>query len=236
VTSVESPADQGLAAAQPDLETAAAVTELTAGASASSSPELEPAPVGAVVGTEDATPLVWHVAVGEDQFLQLDDVVTTGRTMPNGSRVITSGVVTQVTGRHEGATFASDTFLIQDGSLPARVQEVAEVMTTRVEPELFVPPRPGQPTMRAEGADRDRALYFDSMKRKIVCGTGRDGEPIYLDLDFVDGTRGAHVSISGISGVATKTSFALFLLHAMFSSEALPNRHNAKALVFSVKG
>jgi len=29
--------------------------------------------------------------------------------------VTTSGVVTQVTGRHEGATFASDGFLISDG-------------------------------------------------------------------------------------------------------------------------
>lgn len=193
-------------------------------------------PVGAVVGTEDATPLVWHVAVADDQYLQLDDVVTTERTLPNGTVVATCGVVTQVTGRHEGASFASDTFLIQRGSLPARVQEVAEVMTTRVEPELFVPPRPGEPAHRAEGADRDRALYFDSMQRKIVCGTGRDGQPIYLDLDFVDGTRGAHVSISGISGVATKTSFALFLLHALFNSKAMPNRHNAKALVFSVKG
>ena len=47
--------------------------------------------------------------------------------------------------------------------------------------------------------------------------------------------RGAHVSISGISGVATKTSFALFLLHSIFRGGALPNAHNAKALVFSVK-
>ena len=192
--------------------------------------------VGAVVGTEDATPLVWHAAVAEDQYVQLDDVITTERTLPDGRTVATFGVVTQVTGRHEGASFASDTFLIQGGSLPARVQEVAEVMTTRVEPELFVPPRPGEPARRAVGADRDRALYFDAMKRKVVTGTGRDGQPIYLDLDFIDGTRGAHISISGISGVATKTSFALFLLHALFSSEALPNRHNAKALIFSVKG
>jgi DNA helicase HerA-like ATPase len=113
---------------------------------------------------------------------------------------------------------------------------VAEVMTTRVEPELFVPPLPGTAVMRTEANDRDKALYFDSMKRKVVCGSGRDGLPIYLDLDFIDGTRGAHVSISGISGVATKTSFALFLLHSLLSSPDLPNRHNVKALIFSVKG
>ena len=56
-------------------------------------------------------------------------------------------------------------------------------------------------------------------------------------MEFLDGTRGAHVSISGISGVATKTSFALFLLHSIFRSGALGARAvNAKALVFSVKG
>lgn len=192
--------------------------------------------VGRVVGTEDATPLVFHVAVAEGQYLQLDDVVVTRRDVPGADPVTTSGVVTQVTGRHEGASFASDVFLISDGVLPAHAQEVAEVMTTRVEPEVYVPPLPGSAVDRAEGAARDEALFFDTMDRKLACGTGRDGQPIYLDLDFVDGTRGAHVSISGISGVATKTSFALFLLHALFKGGALPNAHNAKALVFSVKG
>ena len=39
------------------------------------------------------------------------------------------------------------------------------------------------------------------------------------------------------SGVATKTSFALFLLHSIFRSGVLGARAvNAKALVFSVKG
>ena len=45
------------------------------------------------------------------------------------------------------------------------------------------------------------------------------------------------MSISGISGVATKTSFALFLLYSIFQSGVLGKRSvNAKALVFSVKG
>jgi DNA helicase HerA-like ATPase len=45
------------------------------------------------------------------------------------------------------------------------------------------------------------------------------------------------VSISGVSGVATKTSFALFLLYSLFRSGVLGRRSvNAKALVFSVKG
>ena len=49
-------------------------------------------------------------------------------------------------------------------------------------------------------------------------GIGRDGVPVYLNVEFLDGTRGAHVSISGISGVATKTTFATFLLYSVFHS------------------
>jgi uncharacterized protein len=193
--------------------------------------------VGRVAGTEDSTPLQFAVALDEASYLQLDDVVVTVRQIPGVGPVLTSGIVTQVRARHEGASFGSDVFLISDGVLPARVQEIAEVSTTRVEPEVYVPPRPGEIARRATGQERAQALYFDQMTARVPVGRGRDGAPIYVNMEFLDGTRGAHVSISGISGVATKTSFALFLLHSIFHSGALGARAvNAKALVFSVKG
>jgi DNA helicase HerA-like ATPase len=193
--------------------------------------------VGLVAGTEDSTPLQFAVALDEDSYLQLDDVVVTLRPVPGVGPVLTSGIVTQVRARHEGASFGSDVFLISEGVLPARSQEIAEVSTTRVEPEIYVPPRPGEVVRRATGQERAQALYFDQMTHRVPAGRGRDGLPIYVNMEFLDGTRGAHVSISGISGVATKTSFALFLLHSIFRSGVLGARAvNAKALVFSVKG
>jgi hypothetical protein len=214
------------------------VTEDLAAGQAGSQPGGDPAGVvGRVAGTEDSTPLQFAVALDEASYLQLDDVVVTLRQIPGVGPVLTSGIVTQVRARHEGASFGSDVFLISDGVLPARVQEIAEVSTTRVEPETYVPPRPGEIVRRATGAERAQALYFDQMTARVPVGRGRDGAPIYVNLEFLDGTRGAHVSISGISGVATKTSFALFLLHSIFRSGALGARAlNAKALVFSVKG
>jgi DNA helicase HerA-like ATPase len=92
---------------------------------------------------------------------------------------------------------------------------------------------------RASGAERDSALYFDRMDRRIPIGTGRDGEALYINADFLDGSRGAHVSISGISGVATKTSFATWLLYSVFRSGVLGGAGetaNTKALIFNVKG
>ena len=193
--------------------------------------------VGRVIGTEDATPLEFWVAVGADQFIQLDDVVALERTPPGREPVRIYGVVNQVRARHEGARFDSDVFLIEDGVLPAEVSEAAQVLATRFEPELFVPPLPGQAVRRAEGAEREQALFFDGMKAKLPAGLSRDDDPVYLNLEFVDGTRGAHVNISGVSGVATKTSYATFLLHSLFTSGALgKDATNTKALVFNVKG
>ena len=193
--------------------------------------------VGRVLGSVEATPMVFHVGLAPGSTLQLDDVVVTEREVPGTGTVTVSGMVVQVRAVHEGAQFGSDVFLIADGVLPAETFEAAEVMTTRVEPETYVPPLPGAPVRRAEGAERATALYFDRMEQRLPIGLGRDGEPLYLNLEFLDGRRGAHVNISGISGVATKTTYATFLLHSLFTSRVLgAEAANTKALVFNVKG
>ncbi len=195
-------------------------------------------PVGRVLGTEDATPLTFWVALAEDQYLQLDDVVVCERAVPGREEPVRlSGVVTNVRARHEGARFDSDVFLITDGLLPAEAVEAAEITTTRVEPEVYVPPQPGAEVQRATGAKRDQALFFDRMESKLPIGLGRDGHPLFANLDFIDGTRGAHVNISGISGVATKTTYATFLLYSLFNSGVLGDEAtNTHALIFNVKG
>ena len=198
----------------------------------------EPDALGLVVGTVPATPLKFSVGLAPGQYAQLDDVVVTHRPLPGREAVRIAGVVTNIEAVHEGARFASDVFLIDSGALPAEVCEVAEVTVTRVEPELYVPPLPGATVSRAVGAERDAALYFDEMgSSRVPVGFGRDGQPVFVNFEFIDGTRGAHVSISGISGIATKTSFAMFLLHSITNCGVLAGEaHNTKALVFSVKG
>jgi len=194
--------------------------------------------LGLVVGTVPATPLQFSVGLAPGQYAQLDDVLVTHRPLPGRDGVQIAGVVTNVEAVHEGARFASDVFLIDSGALPAEVCEVAEVTVTRVEPELYVPPLPGATVRRAVGARRESALYFDEMgESRVPVGFGRDGQPVFVNFEFIDGTRGAHVSISGVSGIATKTSFAMFLLHSITNCGVLAGEaHNTKALVFSVKG
>lgn len=193
--------------------------------------------VGRVIGTRDATPLEFWVGVAEGEYIQLDDVVALERVLPTGEIVHMYGMVGQVIARHEGARFDSDVFLIEDGILPAQVSEAAQVTSTRFEPEVFVPPSPGQGVRIATGDERDRALFFDQMEQRFPVGLARNGEPLWVNFEFLNGERGAHVNISGISGVATKTSYATFLLHSLFTSGVLGKASvNTKSLIFNVKG
>ncbi|HSF17052.1 MAG TPA: hypothetical protein VLK65_15995 [Vicinamibacteria bacterium] len=96
-------------------------------------------------------------------------------------------------------------------------------------------PLPGCEVRRALVAEREQALFFDGRepRNRLGAGFSRDEEPMYLNLELIDGTRGAHVNISGVSGVTTKTSYATFLLYSLFHSEVLgADRLNTRALIY----
>ncbi|MBS1828175.1 MAG: ATP-binding protein [Acidobacteria bacterium] len=193
--------------------------------------------IGRVLGTADAQPLDFWVAVPADEILQLDDVVLVNRELRDGRTVSLYGIVDILAARHEGARLDSDVFLGSEGVLPLQQVVKAHVTVTRVEPEIFVPPMPGDPVLLATGPDRDQALFFDNMKRRFPLGLARDGEPVHGNFEFLDGSRGAHVNISGISGVATKTTYATFLLYGIFNGGLLGGEvSNTHALIFNVKG
>lgn len=193
--------------------------------------------VGLVLGSQDSTPLDFWVGVRDGQRLQLDDLVVVRTTIAQGEEVTFYGIVDIVRKRFEGSQFDTDAFRVADGTLPADISYAAHVQVTRVEPEYFVPPTPGDAVQVVRDEEFRRALYFDRMERRVAIGLTRTGEPVHANLEFLDGTRGAHASISGVSGVATKTSYASFILYSLFHSNALGlDAANAKAIIFNVKG
>ncbi len=68
-----------------------------------------------------------------------------------------------------------------------------------------------------------KALGIDEYRRNTPAGyitmSGPDGNSIVIsvdmDADYLVGPEGAHLNISGISGLATKTSYAMFILSAI---------------------
>jgi DNA helicase HerA-like ATPase len=190
-----------------------------------------------VLGSLDSTPLDFWIGVAEGHAVQLDDPILVEATQPDGTHVRFFGLVDVVRKRYEGGQFDSDAFRVAAGVLPADVSYAAHVQVTRIDPEIYVPPQPGTPARVVVGQEFREALFADRMERPLAIGVSRGGEPVYANLDFLDGTRGAHASISGVSGVATKTSYATFLLYSLFHSDVLgADATNAKALIFNVKG
>jgi uncharacterized protein len=62
----------------------------------------------------------------------------------------------------------------------------------------------------------------------------RNPVPINFDARYVLGYEAAHVNISGASGVATKTSYALFLLYSLLAYSE-KNNGSVAAIAFNVK-
>lgn len=193
--------------------------------------------VGVVLGSQEAGPLKFWVGVKEEAVLQLDDLVVVRSLLGNGETVSFYGVVDIVQKRYEGDQFDTDAFRAAEGVLPVEVSYSAHIQVTRVDPEVFAPPHPGTAVTIVHGEEFQKALFIDRMEHKLPIGNTRTGETVHANLEFLDGSRGAHASISGVSGVATKTSYATFLLYSMFNSGVLgSDGTNTRALIFNVKG
>ena len=90
------------------------------------------------------------------------------------------------------------------------------------------------------------ALGLDKVENPLVCGSlkmyeGTDDEvtlPVNINAKFLLGSEGAHLNISGISGLAAKTSYAMFLMKSIQDTYAkLQNDDESVAFVlFNVKG
>ena len=133
--------------------------------------ERRPERVGRVLGSEHASTSAFRVVLDDDDYLQLDDLVVVRTQVPKAGEVRTYGVVTEAEAVYEGASFESDTHRIAElGIMPAAKVRTARVAVTRVDPEVWVSPDPGEPVERAAGEERDKALYVDEMGRPLPVG------------------------------------------------------------------
>ena len=98
----------------------------------------------------------------------------------------------------------------------------------------------------------EKALGLDNIKNPVCCGFLEMYEdagdkitlPVNINSDFLIGPEGAHLNISGISGLAAKTSYAMFLLKSIQdkyikqAKEQAENEYDdgVAIVVFNVKG
>jgi len=110
-------------------------------------------------------------------------------------------------------------------------------------PEEPLQPVPLGPVHLASDADVRLALRMDAYTDRerptgIPVGLYAAGgleSPVYLDADFLVGPEAAHLNISGVSGLATKTSAVEFLLTSVFQTFPA-HKGSVAALCLNVKG
>lgn len=90
--------------------------------------------------------------------------------------------------------------------------EVAVSFNTK---NIYTPVKNDSPVTLAEKSEIELALGLDKIKNKLVCGFLKMYEghadreitlPVNLDAQFLLGSEGAHLNISGISGLAANLS------------------------------
>jgi uncharacterized protein len=205
------------------------------------------APLGRVVATElkPSTPHQFHFWTARETPIGIGAIVR----VEDAGRVV-FGVVTDgfaysdlVTPMH--AVIGADGDPVAAGAEPSARPEIRlfTAAVLRQIPEEPLQPVPLGPVWLASDADVVLALRMDAYTAGerptgIPVGLYAAGgleSPVYLDCDFLLGPEAAHLNITGVSGLATKTSAVEFLLGSIF--QTFPrHKGTVAALCFNVKG
>ncbi len=218
--------------------------------------------IGVVTGSTSSTPFLFYVRLELENnkpvyMPQIDDVVKVEFDYKPYGRIVYYGVISQLTAKWDfGPISGYEEEVALKGLAPAFGYYLATVVTTRMlvkHGENYsldapqVPPPPGTEVMLAKGEEMNMALGFDELLKNgfaIPVGIMRNGSVAYVDVRYILGENGAHINISGQSGVAAKTSYATFLMKSFLdtgkrlSSENTLMNHLGKSrfIVFNVKG
>lgn len=203
-------------------------------------------PVGRVVATEQkpSTPHLFYFWTARESPIGIGAIVRV-----EGEGRVVHGVVTDGFAYSDLVT-PLHAVLGADGDPAAAVEptnrteiRLFAAAVLRQSPEEPLQPVPLAPVFLATDADVVTALRMDAFTAGetptgIPVGLYAAGgleAPVYLDADFLLGPEAAHLNITGVSGLATKTSAITFLLSSIF--QRFPARKGSVAAVcFNVKG
>ena len=206
--------------------------------------------IGKVAALENNPSTIDHFYFWTDKNTLLNpfDVVVVEHV--RGSK--TYGVVEEISHITDSESFLGEYFSNDFGSLdvvPNTERVGMNFVLARVvknTQNIYIPVQNGQRVSLGDRKDIEEALGLDEVKNKTVCGylqmyEGVDGAevdlPVYVNSDFLIGPEGAHLNISGISGLATKTSYAMFLLNALQQKYMADKAKKSVAYIFlNVKG
>ena len=209
--------------------------------------------LGRVVATERRpnTPHEFHFWTSLDSPVGIGTIVRVdGREPVNGTVPRVYGIVTEGFSWTDLASPLHDVmgFDGEPGGESLQQTARAEIRLYTAAVLRHVPEEPLQPVpmgtvFLADEADVAIALRMDGYLKPgartgIPIGVYRAGgtdAPIHLDADFLIGPEAAHLNITGVSGLATKTSAVEWLLQSIFTHFPA-SKGSVAAVCFNVKG
>lgn len=109
--------------------------------------------------------------------------------------------------------------------------------------DIYIPVQEGKKVSLASAEEIKKALGLDNIKNPIPAGYIKmyEGEneqilPVNFNSHFLIGPEGAHLNISGISGLASKTSYAMFLMKAIQDVAMRNKKESVAFIMMNVKG
>ena len=108
---------------------------------------------------------------------------------------------------------------------------------------IYIPVQEGRKVYLAERDEIMEALGLNDVKHKLPAGyiemyegANRQTLPVFFNSHFLIGPEGAHLNISGISGLASKTSYAMFLMKAIQDYAIKTKEESVAFIMMNVKG
>ena len=204
-------------------------------------------PVGRVVATEfkPSTPHEFHFWTARDSAVGIGAIVRVNAPGRTVFGIVTDGYAYSdlFTPMHD--VIGADGDPSYAGFAPTERAEIRlyTAAVLRQVPEEPLQPVPLGAVHLAGDTDVVEALRMDAYIGTAtpsgipigVYAAGGLEAPIYLDADFLLGPEAAHLNITGVSGLATKTSAVEFLLSSIFQTFPA-HKGSVAAICFNVKG
>lgn len=173
------------------------------------------------------------------------DIVEAEQVAPNGGTSRTYGIVTTLEHTTDAPTHLTN-FISNDfgqvSSEPNTIRQgttVARVAVLSNDQDIYMPVLNDRPVRFADEIGIHTALGIEQIPERYRVPAGliemSNGTRavVYLDSRYILGPEGAHINITGISGLATKTSYAIFLIQSIL--QKVENREKIGVIILNVK-
>ncbi|MEO0073457.1 MAG: ATP-binding protein [candidate division WOR-3 bacterium] len=185
--------------------------------------------------------------LGENVIVNPFDIVEVDQVKHGGGKSTTWGLVTILDHWTDSpnhlANYISSNFgeLSEVPNTPRQGTTVAHVNVLSNDADIYMPVLSDRLVRFATPEGVEKALGIRDMAKKdrvpagLIKMSNGTNCVAYIDRRYVLGPLSAHVNISGISGLATKTSYAMFLIQSILQSASEEDRAKIAVILLNVK-